>query len=149
MGKNKDWEYLPKKGEYIRKRGGYYQCYCPICSHWFDGSDYLGTVFLKPKTLWLSNMVMHYRHSHITSWNKMWGYGGSYYRSAAHFGNYDEEKAKVNERAKSQIIRKAKDFIIENGINRSNFLELQNTTEETLGTYDNVILGKKKAKKKK
>ena len=51
-----------------------YMVYCPICKHYFDGSEYLKTVFLDDeKTLWFANMVMHYRYTHITSWNKCWG----------------------------------------------------------------------------
>ena len=108
-----------------------YMVYCPICKHYFDGSEYLKTVFLDDeKALWFANMVMHYRHSHITSWNKCWGYGGRYYRSGW-FGDYDEEKAKVNERAKRQILRKCKDYLKANGFTKDVLDKLQNTTEET------------------
>ena len=119
-----------------------YSVYCPICEHRFDGSSYLKTVFIDERELWLANMVMHYRHSHITSWNKNWGYFGRYYRMASHFGNYDDEKAKVNERAKRQIARKCKDYIIANDVNEDVFNALQNTTEETLEVVRKIFVKK-------
>lgn len=117
-----------------------YTVYCPHCDRRFDGSEYLATVFSDDeRALWLANMVMHHRHDHITSWNKCWGYGGRYYRTAAHFGNYDEEKAKVNERAKREIARKCKEYIIKNNINEEVFARLQNTTEETLNVVRKIF----------
>ena len=108
-----------------------YYVYCPMCKKYFCGSDYLYSIFAADeKALWFANMVMHYRHSHITSWNKCWGYGGRYYRSGW-FGDYDEEKAKVNERAKRQILRKCKDYLKANGFTVDVLDKLQNTTDET------------------
>lgn len=113
--------------------------YCPICEQRFDTSDYLSSVFKgNDKAMWLANMVMHYRHNHITSWNKYWGWNGRAYREAAHFGDYDTEKSIVNERAKRQIARKCPQYIINNGINASVYSALQGTTEETLKVVDNV-----------
>lgn len=108
-----------------------YIIFCPICDHYFYGSEYLYGIFHDDKkALWFANMVMHYRHTHITSWNKCWGYGGRYYRSGW-FGDYDEEKAKVNERAKRQILRKCKTFLRENKFSPDILDKLQNTTDET------------------
>lgn len=108
-----------------------YIIFCPICDHYFYGSEYLYGIFYDDKkALWFANMVMHYRHTHITSWNKCWGYGGRYYRSGW-FGDYDEEKAKVNERAKRQILRKCKTFLRENKFSPDILDKLQNTTDET------------------
>ena len=108
-----------------------YIIFCPICDHYFSGSEYLYGVFHDDKkALWFANMVMHYRHTHIAYWNKCWGYGGRYYRSGW-FGDYDEEKAKVNERAKRQILRKCKDFLKENKFSPDILDKLQNTTDET------------------
>ena len=113
--------------------------FCPICNRWIEGSDYLFETFKdNPKVCWLANMVTHYRHGHITSWNKCWGYGGRYYRSGW-FGDYDEEKAKVNERAKRQIIRKAKEFLIKHEFKSNEFLKLQNTTKETVDLAIKVL----------
>ena len=120
-----------------------YTVYCPICDERFDGSDYLKTVFKDERSLWLANMVMHYRHDHISSWNKCWGRYGYYYQRAAHFGNYDEEKTKVNERAKRQIVRKCKDYVVSNNINADIFKMLQNTTEETLKVVEKAFNDKK------
>lgn len=120
--------------------------YCPICNERFSSSDYLAQAFKDDeKTMWLANMVTHYRHNHITSWNKYWGYFGWAYRNAAHFGDYDEEKTKVNERAKRQIARKCKEYIIDKGINKDIFAKLQGTTEETLKVVEKIY-EKNKAK---
>lgn len=113
--------------------------FCPICSSEFLGSDYLRVVFKDYKTRWLANMVTHYRHNHITSWNKCWGKNGSRYRSNW-FGDYDAEKMKINERAKRQIIRKAKQYLNTNGINVSHFLELENTEERTITLATKVLV---------
>jgi len=113
--------------------------YCPMCNKRFDTSDYLTSVFRDDeRALWLSNMVMHYRHNHITSWNKYWGRYGWYYRQAAHFGDYDEEKAIVNERAKRQIARKCPKYIIANDINKDVYSRLQGTTAETISTVEKI-----------
>jgi len=84
------------------------------------------------RVLFIANNITHYRHTHIESWNKCWGQYGGYYRNAAHFGDYDEEKAKVNERAKRQIIRKGKDYLKLQGITAKHFEELQNNEDKTL-----------------
>ena len=113
--------------------------YCPICKQRFDTSDYLGKVFKgNDKAMWLSNMVMHYRHNHIVSWNKYWGWYGRAYRKAAHFSDYDTEKAIVNERAKRQIARKCPQYIVDKGIDTSVYSRLQGTTAETITVVDKV-----------
>lgn len=115
-----------EKTEYLRNS------VCPICNQKVKESDYLKTIFFgKPEVEWIANLVTHYRHNHITSWNKCWGYGGNRYRSNW-FGNYEEEKALVNERAKRQLIRKGFEILKLNGIKSEHFATLQNTTEETL-----------------
>lgn len=106
--------------------------YCPICGQTFRRSEYLATVFDDPLALWLANMVTHYRHVHITSWNKMWGRRGSYYRQAAHFGDYEVEKQKVNERAKRQIIRKCGAYMAHHGIGLKQLHQMQSNSPETL-----------------
>ena len=114
--------------------------YCPLCGQRYDVSDYLMSVFKDDeRALWLANMVMHYRHHHITWWNKCWGRYGWYYRDAAHFGDYDEEKSKVNEQAKRQIARKCPKYLIDNAINKEAFSKLQGTTEKTLATVDKIL----------
>lgn len=110
---------------------GNYGVYCPMCKGYFSGSDYLKTVFTDEKQLWLANMVTHYRHSHIESWNKCWGYRGSYYRSRW-FSDYEEEKHKVNERAKRQIIRKCTDYLLYFGFTVEDFTALQSTEQKTI-----------------
>jgi hypothetical protein len=90
------------------------------------------------KVLWLANMITHYRHEHITSWNKCWGYNGRYYRSGW-FGDYESEKMMVNERAKRQIVRKANQFLIDNKIELEHFRQLQNTSEETIRLVEKIL----------
>lgn len=106
-------------------------CYCPICEQYFCESSFLKSVFTDEKVRWLANQITHYRHGHISSWNKCWGYNGHHYRSGW-FGDYEEEKHKVNERAKRQIIRKAGSYLLFHGINRSHFEQLKNTEDKTL-----------------
>lgn len=121
---------------FINHKSSYY---CPICDKRFDVSDYLKSVFGQDeKALWLANMVMHYRHKHITSWNKCWGRYGMYYRQAAHFGDYDKEKSIVNERAKRQIARKCPQYIVSYGIDKDVYSKLQGTTSDTISTVEKV-----------
>jgi hypothetical protein len=105
---------------------------CPICSRRVEQSDFLNEIFKEePEVNYLAHMVTHYRHNHIDSWNKCWGRHGGRYRSNW-FGDYDEEKRKVNERAKRQIIRKGKDILIQLGILPEHFERLQNTETKTI-----------------
>ena len=105
---------------------------CPICSRKVEQSDYLNQIFKdEPEVNYLAHMVTHYRHNHIDSWNKCWGRHGSRYRSNW-FGDYEEEKIKVNERAKRQIIRKGKDILNRLGITPDHFRRLQNTEQKTM-----------------
>ena len=115
--------------------------YCPICQKRHDMSSYLEKTFRKDKkAMWLANMVMHYRHEHITWWNKCWTYGGYRYRKAAHFKDYNEEKSKVNEQAKRQIARKCKSYLKEYDIGLNAFKALQGTTQKTIETVNKVLL---------
>ena len=127
-----------------------YIVYCPICGYFFEGSPYLYSIFKDDKkVLWLANMVTHYRHEHITSWNKYWGWGGYYYRKAAHFGDYDTEKSIYNERAKRQIARKATSYMLENGVSIDSYARLQGTTTETIETVKNVFANHMNGKQKR
>ena len=114
-------------------------CYCPICKRYFLASDYLREAIVDDKVRFIANNITHYRHTHITSWNKCWGRMGGYYRAAAKFGNYEEEKHKVNERAKRQIIRKAKDYLIIQGITSKDFCGLQHNDNETLALAEKFL----------
>lgn len=112
--------------------------YCPICNREYKESNYLAEAITDIKVRWLANMITHYRHDHITSWNKCWAEYGNNYRRGW-FGDYEEEKKKVNERAKRQIIRKCFAYLSEHGINADHFQILQNTTPETLELINNKI----------
>ncbi len=106
--------------------------YCPLCDSHHPQSSYLAEIFSgDEKARWIANMVTHYRHSHITSWNKCWGrYSGSY--RDGWFTDYDAEKHKVNERAKRQIIRKAKEFLRNHDFTVEIFKKLSGTSDETI-----------------
>ncbi len=105
--------------------------YCPICNDYFPVSDYLKSVIKDRKTLWIANMIMHYRHNHISSWNKCWNGNGVAYRSGW-FSNYDNEKRKVNERAKRQIVRKCAGYMISKNITGKHFAKLLHNDKETI-----------------
>lgn len=105
---------------------------CPLCHTPVTRSSYLTNEFRdRPKAGYLAHLVTHYRHNHITSWNRCWEDGGHRYRRDW-FGDYDVEKQIVNERAKRQIIRKGKDVLIQLGITPTDFTELQSTEGKTL-----------------
>jgi hypothetical protein len=105
---------------------------CPICGDQFTESLYLSQAFKdQPEVKFLANLVTHYRHSHIVTWNKCWGRNGDKYRSTW-FTDYDTEKQKFNERAKRQIIRKAKLKLKELGISPVHFALLKGTEKKTM-----------------
>ena len=107
--------------------------FCPICKQYFSTSDYLNDIFKNDeRARWLANMVMHYRHDHQTSWDKQFGRYGDLYCQRIPNYDYEEQKKLYNERAKRQIIRKATDFLNDEGFTPEDFLKLQNTTEETM-----------------
>ena len=113
---------------------------CPICSQKVDESYYLNNQFKEePEVNYLAHLIKHYRHEHITYWNKCWGHNGEYYRGNW-FGDYEEEKRKVNERAKRQIIRKGKTVLKKIGIKPAHFSLLANTEEKTI-VLANKVLG--------
>ncbi|MFW5886697.1 MAG: hypothetical protein ACOCUL_02965 [Bacteroidota bacterium] len=112
--------------------------YCPICGKYFKTSNHLQEVIKNKHVRWLANMVTHYRHEHITSWNKCWGRNGHYYQHGW-FTDYEQEKAKVNERAKRQILRKCKDYMIKNKFKVEHVQQLQNTEPKTLELYAKIL----------
>lgn len=113
---------------------------CPICHNKVTSSDYLESIFKdNPKVNYLAHLITHYRHNHIQSWNRCWGlYGGRYRQNW--FGDYDEEKRKVNERAKRQLIRKGHKIFIACGITPNDFLSLQNTDEKTMYLANKMLV---------
>lgn len=108
---------------------------CPICNTIFKCSDYLSEIFKeKPKVEWLANMVTHYRHEH-TKWDNAHGY----YSKAYNQNKYDEEKEIRNERAKRQIIRNCKQFLLDNEFKVEDFLMLQNTDSKTIELAQKIL----------
>ncbi|MBN8838448.1 MAG: hypothetical protein J0I09_14390 [Sphingobacteriia bacterium] len=112
---------------------------CPLCKSEIEQSDFLETVFLNDKpTLYFANLITHYRHNHISSWNKCSGRNGYNYRGTW-FGDYDEEKAKVNERAKRQLIRKGHKELLNKGVTTETLKKLKGTTPETLKVAEKFL----------
>jgi hypothetical protein len=112
--------------------------YCPICKGFFRTSIYLNDIMQDERVKWLANMVMHYRHDHLRSWDNTWGrrgYGSRFLSPEV----YEEEKRKVNERAKRQILRKCKDYMIVNGFHVDDVLGLQHTESETIKLYEKAL----------
>jgi hypothetical protein len=115
---------------------------CPICNQFFETSSFLKEIFDSPHTLWLANMVTHYRHNHIASWNKMWGRNGVNYTDSFMSNpdkKYEQLKRVYNERAKRQILRKCKDYLISNGFKVEHIIMLQNTDEKTIALYSKFL----------
>ena len=116
--------------------------YCPICGAYFADSDHLRKAIPDEKVRWLANMVTHYRHVHINHWNRCWGGAGRFYRKGW-FEDYEQEKQKVNNSAKRQIIRKAQSFLIEHEITSEHFKQLLSTEDKTMNLaierLDNTI----------
>lgn len=136
------WDY---ESQLIRKSSSSYQVFCPLCNKWFVGSLYLSTVFIDERNLWLANMVTHYRHTHIKSWDKMWGRYGGYYQQAAHYydEDYEDRKSEINERAKRQIARRAVEFLRENNVDTEVFRSLLGTCEKTIKVVDGIFTNKR------
>ena len=108
---------------------------CPICDETFACSDYLAKTFADdPRVEWLANMVTHYRHDH-RAWDRSHGYISRKYGEAT----YERQKAKINEQAKRQIIRKATAFLNEHRITVDHFRRLQGTDEKTIGLADKKL----------
>jgi len=111
---------------------------CPICNQIVGESDYLNQLFKdEPKANYLAHLVTHYRHNHITSWNKCWGYNGAYYR-ANWFKDYGLEKMKVNERASDNHPQGEKNI---KGIRclDKRFRLLANTDDKTIALSEKLL----------
>ena len=112
--------------------------YCPICDDFFKTSYYLEKKIKNKHVRWLANMITHYRHEHITSWNNTWNKGqyGSIHLSQ---DTYEKEKIKVNERAKRQILRKCKNEMIKDGFMVKHVKQLQHTDNKTIELYEKYL----------
>lgn len=107
---------------------------CPICNSWFPGSFYLSTVFSEPRQLWLANMVTHYRHEHVSYYDRWVGFQSIFY-------GYQRFKRLVNNRAKRQILRKCKQFLTDHGFRCEDFAALQGTDQKTLDLAFKILGG--------
>lgn len=118
------------------KEGG---CYCPICDKYFPISLYLANQIKDKQVLWFANMVMHYRHTHIAYWNRCWGRGGVQYRRGW-FENYKQEKIKVNEKVKRQILRKCFKFMLAHKMGMSTIKGIIYNSEYTLQVAEMILV---------
>lgn len=114
--------------------------FCPICNSYFETSDFLNQEIKDEHVRWLANMVTHYRHNHISSWNHMWGNNGQNYRNGwfDHY-NYDKLKIDYNERAKRQILRKCKKYMIDSGFTVEHVIQLSHTDNKTIELYEKLL----------
>jgi len=113
---------------------------CPICKGYFTTSFHLNQAISDERVRWLANMVMHYRHTHISSWNKSWNRNGYFYRNGwGDYKEYEDLKKDVNERAKRQILRKCKTYMIDNGFKVNHVIQLQNTDQQTIDLYNKLL----------
>lgn len=113
-------------------------------NQYMKASEYLQEAISDGRVRWLANMVTYYRHT-LSSWNRCWGMYGDQYRGRW-FKDYEEEKAKVNERQKRKIIKLHAEFLTQNGIGVDHFEALQNTDYKTIEFAEVKLLGKKKKK---
>jgi len=99
--------------------------YCPLCDDYYPHSEYLHGVFEdEPKVEFIANLVTHYRHEHTKYYDNGVGY-------VSRFHDYDSFKETVNNRAKRQIIRKAKNYLRAVGVTPEDFCTLQSTDQKT------------------
>lgn len=101
---------------------------CPLCGNVFFFSEFLETAIENNKTRLVANLITHYRHEHQSSWNRSCHYVSFKYGEIA----YENSKIEHNNRAKRQIIRKAKDWLVANEINRDDLLELKDNDHKTI-----------------
>jgi hypothetical protein len=114
--------------EYKEKKQKFGSSTCPICGEEFLFSEYLHDVIPNEKTRLIANLITHYRHEHQASWNRSCHYISSKWGEDA----YQRAKVKHNNRAKRQILRKCKSWIIENEMSDENFISLTENDENTI-----------------
>ncbi len=79
--------------------------WCPKCDDYVKGSFYL-LYKLGPSSrgaFHAGSLVTHYRHNHVKSWDR--SLRNARYRDKIPNYDYDQEKARVNNRAKRQLLR--------------------------------------------
>ena len=98
------------------------------------GSEFLAQVFpCNPRVYYLAVMVGHYRHNHVKYYDNGVGYASRYH-------DYGTFKSLVNERAKRQIVRKAKQFLIDHGFTPKDFEDLPGTDPTTLALAKKLLI---------
>lgn len=107
---------------------------CPICGEEFSFSGYLNKIFDTHQTRLIANLITHYRHIHQSSWNRSCHYISNKYGE----DGYLNAKKEHNNRAKRQILRKCKDWLIDNDVGAEHFLSLSDNDEQTINLISKV-----------
>lgn len=101
--------------------------FCPVCEGYtIEVSDYLSGL-LSGRLLFFANLITHYRHCHIASWDSMRESAG--YLKASHY-NYKPVRKKANNQIKRAVLKKYHLWFKEKGFTKEDF-RLQNNDEET------------------
>lgn len=108
--------------------------YCPICESYVEASAYLNSIFNTPQQRWFASMVTHYRHHH-RAWDRSAGY---LVRKYGH-DTYERQKHRINEQAKRQIMRKAKEYMAFHGVSQAHVKALLHTTAETMKVAEKLL----------
>lgn len=113
---------------------------CPICMKKVRHSEYLHSVFpSQPYSEWVANLTTHYRHEHISYYDKSWRSWAYASKSEYKYMTHDDFKAKVNNRAKRQLIRAIQRTTWNRTIKRAlieGFRGLQSNDKETIEMID-------------
>lgn len=128
----RDCEQLERENE---NRKNYGADFCPICGQEFIFSSFLHGAIPNEKTRLIANLITHYRHVHQPSWNTSCHYISRYYGETA----YENSKKEHNNRAKRQIVRKCKDWLIAKGITKQDLLDLKDNDEKTIALIDKAF----------
>ena len=94
----------------------------------------MNEIFDSYQTRLIANLITHYRHSHQSSWNQSCHFISKKYGEDA----YLNAKKEHNNRAKRQILRKCKDWLLDNNIGAEHFLALSDNDKDTIDLISKV-----------
>jgi hypothetical protein len=111
--------------------------YCPFCDDFFEISDIFDDEYEDQKTLWLANMVHHYKLKH----NPEYIHGIYSGCLKDHYLRKVTMTDKWEEGSKQQVLLKCTDFLIQNGIRLEHFMNLKGTNKETVQLCRKLLNG--------
>lgn len=117
--------------DYFRSVRDGYECYCCVCDQWTRGSPYLISILPDPRVLLLGNLVVHYRHEHLTQYDN-----GKRHRSDE---AQDAFRSEINERAKRQLARKGSVWFKAHGFTAEDARGLFGTTIKTANVWEKCV----------